>query len=76
MSKIDTFPILISLRGCYKRLSQLTWAIDQIEKNYPLQGILPREKELLINEYLGKRSEIEEILADIKELEQELKNNE
>lgn len=70
---MNSLPILLRFRDQYKRLSQSSFSLTQLEKQYPMDGMTEEEKKVLIKEYTRRIYELQEILEELRKIEKEAK---
>jgi hypothetical protein len=65
------FNFLLNIRARFKRVSQISWNINQLEKRYPVETIRDDEIPILIEAY---KSQLELLAPAVKEINHLLKN--
>ena len=70
-NKYTNFQLLLSLRACYKRLSQLSWTISTTEKRFPTELLTPEDEKQLIDTYLALMIDVKDIAEDLEKLKKQ-----
>lgn len=67
MNKIELYSKILSVRTKLKRLQQVSWNINQLEKKYQLDDLEDDEMEYLLSAYLSYIDELEITLNELKD---------
>lgn len=71
MSRIELLHFFQEVRSEWKKAQQLTWRINDIEKQFPTDGLTDEERMQMIKEYLALGLDLEEIVESLNELRKE-----
>lgn len=70
-NEINDFQKVLKIKSVFRRLTQISWNLNQLEKRYNLEGLPDKDVSALFKAYQGYIKEVKEISNELNEFEGE-----